>query len=223
MSTGNTPALAAGWCRGTDGSRLIVFPVRPDCPRGGSSIQRLPALARRQPPLGRSELRQSQGHGGGEHRSLLAGPQDTLVAPGQLRARRVLAGDPAEAAVLDLPVFGALLPQTAAQNQRRPGQRVRRGRHSRHVSVRGRWVGTLRASLGGLWDFAPFLSCFNFLFFTLQWNLSFLGPVLKRSQLLQRLFDFSSPKAPKTSFLKQSLRSFFFFNRILKNFEVKRH
>lgn len=121
---------------------------------------------------------------------------------------------------MDPPVFGSVLPQTAAQNQRRPGQPVRRGRHSRNVSVSGHLVVTLWASIDGLWDFAPFLSCFNFL----RWNLSFLGPVLKRSQHQKKLLDFCSPKAPKTFFLKQILLNiFFFFYRSLRNFEVKRH
>lgn len=71
---------------------------------------------------------------------------------------------------------------------------------------------TLWASLGGLWDFEPLLSCFNFLFFTLWWNLSFLGPVLKGSQHLKKLFDFCSPKAPKTFFLKQILLNIFLQN-----------
>lgn len=115
----------------------LVFCPRPDCPRGGSSVQRLPALARREPALGRSELRQGQGHGGGQRRSLLAGPQDALVAPGQCQARRVLTGHPAGVAVVDPPVFGLILPQIAAQNQPGPGKRLRRGCHSHNFGVRG--------------------------------------------------------------------------------------
>lgn len=108
---------------------------RPDRPRGGGGIQRLPAVASHQPPLGRSELWQGEGHGGDKHRQLLTGPQDALVAPGQLRVQRHLAADPTWATAVDLPLFGPLLPQTAAPKQPRPRRWLGRGGHSCNVRV----------------------------------------------------------------------------------------
>lgn len=95
---------------------------RPDCPRGGSGLQRLHALAGRQPPLGRSELRQGEGHGGDERGPFLTGPQDALVAAGYLRTLGPPAPHPAGASALDLPLSGPLLPRPAAPGQPGPGQ-----------------------------------------------------------------------------------------------------
>lgn len=96
--------------------------VRLDRPRGGSRLQRLHALACRQPPLGRSELRQGKGHGGDEHRPFLTVPQDAMVAPGHLRAQRPLTPHSAGATAMDLPLFGPFLPRPVAPKQPQPGQ-----------------------------------------------------------------------------------------------------
>lgn len=95
---------------------------RLDRPRGGSGVQRLHALASRQPALGRPELQQGKGLGGDEHRPFLAGPQDALVAAGHLWARRARTPHPAGAAAMDLPLFGPLLPRPGAPKQPQPGQ-----------------------------------------------------------------------------------------------------
>lgn len=108
---------------------------RTDRPRGSSRVQRLPALARRESALGRSKLRQGQGHGGDEHRPLLFGPQDALVASGHLWARRPPAPHPARAPAVDLPLSGTALPGAGAQKQPQPGRRLRRGCDSCNVSV----------------------------------------------------------------------------------------
>lgn len=127
---------------------------RPDCPRGGGGVQRLPALACCQPPLGRAELRQDEGHGGDERRPLLAAPQDTLAASGHLWTRRPRPRHPAGAAAVDLPLFGAVLPRPGSPGQPEPGRGLRRGRHSGNVGVTpgtymNRTSGGLRSSKAG--------------------------------------------------------------------------
>lgn len=127
---------------------------RLDCPRGGSSVQRLHALAGRQPPLGRSELRQGEGHGGYEHWPFLIGPQDALVASGPFWAQRTLTPHPAGAAALDLPLSGPLLPRPVAPKQPEPGQWLRRGRHSCDVGVTPRriYAGTKHLMVDTRWE-----------------------------------------------------------------------
>ncbi|XP_037642241.1 E3 ubiquitin-protein ligase MARCHF11 isoform X2 [Sebastes umbrosus] len=109
-------------CYGMYGFMDLVCVGRLDCPRGGSGVQRLHALAGRQPPLGRSELRQSEGHGGDERRPFLVVPQDALVASGHLRAQRPFASHPAGASAMDLPLFGPLLSRLGAPKQPQSGQ-----------------------------------------------------------------------------------------------------
>ncbi|TKS79316.1 E3 ubiquitin-protein ligase MARCH11 [Collichthys lucidus] len=88
----------------------------------GAAVYNVFMLACRQPPLGRSELRQGKGHGGDEHRPFLTVPQDAMVAPGHLRAQRPLTPHSAGATAMDLPLFGPFLPRPVAPKQPQPGQ-----------------------------------------------------------------------------------------------------
>lgn len=111
------------------------FCCRFNCPRGGSGVQRLHALACCKPSLGCSELWQGEGHGGDEHRSFLVSPQDALVASGHLWPQRPFTPHTAGAAAVDLPLFGPLLHGPGAPKQSQPRQWLRRGCNSSNISV----------------------------------------------------------------------------------------
>lgn len=133
---------------------------RLDCPWGGGRVQRLHALASRQPALGRPELWQGQGHGGIQH-----WPQDALVAPSDFRALGPLAANPTGATALDLLLSWPLLPQCGAPRQPGPGQWLRGGGDPRDVGV----VSTTLEAVCGITQ-CDFADLIFFLLYLNKWD-----------------------------------------------------